>query len=228
MNDDILLHELIDELPEFNEINLKLNIHQEVKQSFLEFKTKHFSRGQKGLEFEKLITSLFPLELFDVLINKQTSSNEIDIIVSCNIYTKYLRAKSLIPTWFPDIFIIECKNYNKPVGVTYVSKFYGLLNLSNNIKYGFFISTKPITGYGHKYWKDSTAFLKKVNLGTNKYIIDLNYEYICKILLEKERVNVFDILQSRKLELDLDINNYKYNDVSHPLLTDNEFISYLH
>lgn len=115
----------------------------------------------KGKSLEELAAYLLKMsgDLFVVKQNIRTTTNEID-----QIFIPTQRAKTLIANGIIDkhyeLFLGECKNYNKSVDVTYVGKFCSLL-LTNQIKFGLLFSYHGISG---SRWSISLLGLTRRNL----------------------------------------------------------------
>lgn len=100
-----------------------------------------------------------------------------------------------------NIFIGECKNYTKPVGVTYVGKFYSLLR-TTNINCGIFFSIKGLGGKTN--WDSSKGLVRKMALRDNTYILDVEYLDFLAIYQKKE--NIFSVLERKYSSLKCDIS----------------------
>lgn len=170
---------------------------------------KDMNSYEKGELFEKTIERiLHGTKIFKCIRNKNTSSNEFDILVKLNRNGKWLRASKIIPDWIPDVFLIECKNHNKNVEVGLVGKFFSLME-SSNLDLGLFISRMGVTGKDRHYWDDSVAFINKINLkyslsNPRKILLDFNIDEIKRVL--EDDCNIIDLIEDRKIQIDLDIN----------------------
>ena len=102
--------------------------------------------------------------------NIRTKTNEIDLFIELSEKGYFYRSR-LYPS-LPKKFLVECKNYNETVGVTYVGKFYSLMNVSNTNN-GIFISKKGLTGNPDS-WSDSKGLVKKIALKNNCFILDFD------------------------------------------------------
>lgn len=165
----------------------------------------------KGDLLEELVCELFNSnEIFEIKRNIRTSTNEIDLVISLTILGKYLRSLNIIPNWIPDSFLIECKNYSKKIGVTYIGKFYSVIKLSNH-NLGLFISTNGITGYNNNKltWSNGAGLIKKITLKHSEsanpiYIIPLDLKQIADSMV-KSKGNILKTIEDIKLTIDLDI-----------------------
>lgn len=123
----------------------------------------------KGKSLEELAAYLLKMsgDLFVVKQNIRTTTNEID-----QIFIPTQRAKTLIANGIIDkhyeLFLGECKNYNKSVDVTYVGKFCSLL-LTNQIKFGLLFSYHGISG---SRWSNASGLIKKFYLHKEKVKTD--------------------------------------------------------
>ena len=107
------------------------------------------STTEKGKLLEDIAQNIFnSFPIFYIFSNIKNSSNEIDLVVNLNEDGKILQSDGLIP--FKDkFFLVECKNYNNTVSVTWVGKFYSLIN-----------SVHTPVSYTH-LWKNFSSTLSK-------------------------------------------------------------------
>lgn len=145
--------EKLDELKKI-ELELENLYNKKVKKTALE----------KGKLFEKYINIIleFNSNVISIRPNVKTSTNEIDFHLSLTKLGKLKRYQRLIPSYIPDFFIFECKNYNKALDVTYVNKFHSIL-VTQPYSFGVLFSPTGVTGESYKVWKDGLGFIKKVN-----------------------------------------------------------------
>jgi len=201
---DILFKQCNYDVREFEKL---LFLKEECKAELLEM-IKNLENGsfsttkEKGDALEKLTKTMFEkLKLFETYPNIHTSTNEIDFLCSLNKEGLNAKGNGLID--FEDDFIIECKNYESPVGVTHVGKFITLMQ-SQNKNFGMFISKKSITGTG---WSDAHGLIKKIYLKYGIIIIDFNINDFKRIANGK---SFFEIITNKKFDLinDTEINKY--------------------
>ncbi|MBU5250690.1 restriction endonuclease, partial [Lysinibacillus capsici] len=107
-------------------------------------------------------------------------------------------------------FLIECKNYNKKVDVTFIGKFATLLH-AHNQKFGIMISNKGITGKG---WNDALGLTKKIFLKENILIISLTIKDFRRML----DFSLFEVIEAKKMEIITD-TKYEHFLSAHPSLT---------
>lgn len=122
---------------------------------------------EQGDLLEDVIVSIIKhIEIFSYVANEKTSSNEVDLSVRVNRDGELLLAKypHLVPECFPRYFRIECKNYRKPLGITYVNKFHSLLENQGELKLGFMMTYFGLTGEGNQGWYASDGLVKKIAL----------------------------------------------------------------
>lgn len=157
---------------------------------------------EKGDKLEDIVEFIFEnLKIFQVVeTNKRNSTNEMDLIVGLNTEGKLASYERLFPFENIDTFIVECKNYDKRVDVTWIGKFYSLLR-SCNLKFGIIFSIDGFT-QRHK-WTDAKGLSKKLVLKDDTYIIDFNKKHLELI---SDGVNFIKLLEDEKRSLDLDIN----------------------
>lgn len=144
----------------------------------------------KGEALETLVKFIIrKTYFFKVYGNVTTGTNEIDQVVTFSEEGKQALkqfgiSRSLIPI-YSDLFLGECKNYKDSLGVTWVGKFYGLLN-SCDCDFGIIFSTKGLTGKEDE-WSNSYGLIRVFNM-IEKYrnnrkfnIIEFNIEDYEKI-----------------------------------------------
>lgn len=168
----------------------------------------------KGKSLEELAAYLLKISggLFEVKQNLRTTTNEID-----QVFIPTKRARILIANGIIDkrygLFLGECKNYKKPVGVTYIGKFCSLL-LTNQIKLGLLFSYHGISGSG---WSEGSGLVKKFYLHKEK-----DEDRYCIIDFSKDDFiavdgggNFLQIVEDKLLSLRLD-TDYKKHLSKHP------------
>ncbi|UXU48892.1 restriction endonuclease [Staphylococcus arlettae] len=129
------------------------------------------STKDKGEKLEKLLVKVLEgTNLFECKINIRTSTNEIDIRAEKSVL--FNNVKENYNFNIEDIIYFECKNYKKPIDVTWTGKFHSLLNASNNTL-GIFISPKGLTG---SKWSDAHGLCKKLYLKTGIKIISITFD----------------------------------------------------
>ena len=168
--------------------------------------------AEKGSALEKLVTYLLRISggIFTVKQNVKTGSSESDQVIKLNEKRAMLKAHGLIPSRL-GYFLGECKNYNSKIGVTYIGKFYSLLQ-TTQINTGILFSYYGVTGKG---WSDASGLIKKMYLQreheTNRVaIVSFNIDDFEAILSGD---NFFRILEDKLDALQLDTNVVRY--ISH-------------
>lgn len=196
--------------------NIEMN--DEQKERFAKLKGKiveamedeSINANEKGEMFEALVRLVFcSTKIFRVCQNKPTTSNEIDFLIQLNWNGRDLRASGIIPKWIPDKFLIECKNYKKPVKVDYLGKFYSLMDVSK-IRLGLFISNCHISGRDKRNWEDAAAFVNKINLKYSEssepvLLLDISLDKLA--LVVNDGYNIIDLIMDREAEIMSDINS---------------------
>lgn len=169
-------------------------------------KENEMKTTEQGDLLEELVLDIFSENHFDVITNKRTSTNEIDLLIKIKNYSQ-LKIFGIIPDWMTkEYFLIECKNYTTNVGVTYLNKFHSLLTYTGS-QVGLFISYKGVTGTSK--WKDARGLINKINL-MNKaneklpIILDVNKANMIT-LLKKNNYNVFNWLKELKIDHDFEL-----------------------
>lgn len=157
----------------------------------------------RGKKLEVLVTFLLEISggIFKVVQNVRTSTNEIDQVITLSDTGKILMKAGIVNDKF-DVFIGECKNYNKALSVTYVGKFCSLLQ-TTNIKLGIIFSFHGISGSG---WKNGHGLVRKFYMSKEKederfYIIDFSYNDFVSI---SKGNNFLQIIDDKLKELRID------------------------
>lgn len=170
-------------------------------------KTQAQTTRLKGQILEKLTRFMFEYTggLFEIYENLGTNTNEIDLFLKFTNKAKLF--VSIIGNQYSKM-ICECKNYKKPIDVTYIGKFYTLVECSK-IKIGLMVSWH---GLGGEEWRDGVGLVKKIfllreRLEDRTYILDFNKRDFKKIL---EGYPLVKILDEKCEELQLAIDFTKY------------------
>lgn len=166
-----------------------------------------YSERSKGKLLEDLTFVLFKNSypaLIEIRRNCRTSSNEIDLQINWSDNAKRIGLTTDFEGLGPS-FLVECKNYERPLEVTYVGKFYSLLSYTKT-KLGFLIAWEGITGLNS--WRDSEGLIRKLALGSGIYILPI-YKEDFKVIYEKKG-NIFSIVKDKYLALKNDINFSKF------------------
>ncbi|KAI4449121.1 hypothetical protein C823_003650 [Eubacterium plexicaudatum ASF492] len=125
-----------------------------------DIKKGELTRGQKGQKLEEMTSILFEKSvenLFDVYRNCRTSTNEIDLLIR---WTENARLSGINNAFscFGESFLVECKNYDGPVSVTFVGKFCSLMSVTNT-NFGIMVSWDGVSG--RTKWNDSKGLIKR-------------------------------------------------------------------
>lgn len=158
---------------------------------------------EKGDRLEDIAVLIFEtFNAHEIAENIRTSTNEIDLFLK-----PFGKAREIYGKVFPpmcDDVMIECKNYNRNLGVTYVGKFISLLR-STKCQFGIIFTDKPFTG--DKTWDDGYGLTKKAILKEDICILNFNREDLNKLL---EGKNFIKIISDKFYELRNDIDLEKY------------------
>lgn len=162
---------------------------------------------------EDLVSVMFETTggFFDIYRNIRNGSNEVDLFVCYS--QKAKRLSLILGEKYSDI-ICECKNYQGSVKVTYVGKFYSLMQ-SSNMKIGIIFS---YDGFSGESWGGGTGLTKKLFLLKEKeeektYILDFNKNDFKAILDGKSLFNIFD---DKCIGLRLGVDDITKYIVKHP------------
>ncbi len=166
---------------------------------------KYKTTKEKGDVLENLASCLMFSEknVFNLMRNVTTSSNEIDLLVTLSD-----RGKMVVPklyNFLGEKFLCECKNYNRTLGVTYVGKFYSLLKALDS-KVGILFTIKGVTGKSD--WKDSKAFIHKVALKED--IAILVFELNDYKRIKEDNILFLDLVEEKYQSLMNDISYEQY------------------
>lgn len=172
----------------------------EVNELIKEIREDNFrTTKEKGDSLENLVDSIFNShQIYKVKKNLRTSTNEIDLFLELDDYGTQMNI-NLENSLLESESLVECKNYNTNIGVSWIGKFASLLRYSNK-KTGFFISKLGVTGEGT--WSESSGLIKKIALKDNIYIINLKLSDFENL----EGKTIFDIIRLKKQEIDLDVD----------------------
>ncbi|OME03382.1 acetylglutamate semialdehyde dehydrogenase [Paenibacillus odorifer] len=146
----------------------------------------------KGKALENLVKFLLvKSSVFEVYENIRNTTNEIDELLELNHIGRKLKDFITLPG---ELYLSECKNYDRKISVTWVGKFYTLLE-SNASKIGILFSYHGFTG---RNWNDATGltrklFLLKEDLKDRTYIIDINKDDFKKIEQGHSLLELIDI-----------------------------------
>ena len=179
-----------------NEINLSP---EQQKQLSIQLDRVKSTTSKTGQELEKFVSMLFNfINLHEIYMNKRTSTNEIDLFLKSTDLSKIILGK--IYPLLSDNFLIECKDYNKKLSVTWTGKFYSLLRQAD-FKLGLIFTLKPLTGRNN--WHAAKGFCSKVALKEDVYILNFDISDMEKICGGDNFIN---ILESKVETLKYDIN----------------------
>lgn len=158
---------------------------------------------EKGIALEELVKFIIKKTYFyKVYGNVTTGTNEIDQVVILSDEGKqaleqFRISRDIIPI-YSDLFLCECKNYKSSLGVTWVGKFYGLLN-SCNCDFGIIFSTKGLTGK-EENWNYSYGLIRVFNM-IEKYKNDRIFNIIEFNLDDYEKIatgiSFFKLVESK-------------------------------
>lgn len=191
-----------------NRINkLKIEIESNNKISTT-FTTKN--KGDLLEEYFNLVLDLNN-KLISYSKNVRTLDNEIDFVIDLKKVAKILRSQEIIPKYIPDHFLVECKNYNAVLGVTYINKFHSLLKIKD-YNLGIFIAFNGITGEKEKGWFAGFGLIKKINLlsfHTGDFPLicyaDKKRLFSLENILKESDYDLFDWIDNLREETKLDV-----------------------
>ena len=155
---------------------------------------------EKGTCLEELVLCLMNgTSILQINSNIRTATNEIDLLVSKRISADGMRDlfKVSYNCEFDDYFICECKNHNKPIGSTWIGKFYTLMSTCNSGKLGLFFSYHGLTG-SKTGWTDAHGLTKVIRSTKKDSIIEFNINDYDKM---SAGVSFFKLLRRKVIEL---------------------------
>ena len=158
---------------------------------------------EKGELLEKLASSLFNSDLFCVRRNCRTSTNEIDALIDWSEKARLFGLNSTF-LFLGELFLCECKNYKKSIGVTYIGKFASLLSTTRTST-GIMVSWEGVSGQN---WRYGSGLIKKLALAEQKEILVVDKYDLGHI--RNGSSNLLKILYEKHLSLVTDIDYQKY------------------
>ena len=162
---------------EIDEINVKLANEKDRRE-----RGKLTSKKGKALEYLAK-ASININNLYKTFTNIKCDSNEIDVLAipASNVWTY----DKLLPDFMTQIIIIECKNYNKSIDVTWTGKLYSLIKYKN-VKAAVMFSYYPLSGI--KEWEDAKGLVKKIYLKDDVIIINITVDEIRNIMNDVKEI----------------------------------------
>lgn len=197
-----------DSIKTFNELTAwKENDYLEFKKLLKELKdangTNNIKSTEKGDKLEILVRFIIrKTYFFKVYGNVTTGTNEIDQVVTLSEEGKqalkqFKISRELIPI-YSDLFLCECKNYKNSLGVTWIGKFYGLLN-SCDCNFGIVFSAKGLTGKEDE-WRNSFGLIRVFNM-IEKYRHNRKFNIIEFNIIDYEKIasgiNFFNLVEAK-------------------------------
>jgi len=166
------------------------------------------STKEKGDRLENLVEFIIRNSFFfEIYRNITTETNEIDSIIVFSdqgkqALEKFGFSRELIP--IPEnIFLGECKNYEKSLNVTYVGKFYSLMS-TVSVPFGILFTKNGLTGKSEGY-KDAYGLAKVLRMVEQAKNPTRDFYIITFTLTDYENmakgVSFFDLVAAKKLEL---------------------------
>lgn len=174
---------------------------------YLELSDKKVDQYDKGKKLEEITFILFEKSVgsfFDVYHNCRTSTNEIDLLIRWSENARLANINNAF-SCFGESFLCECKNYKRPVSVTYVGKFCSLMAAAGT-DMGIMISWEGVSGKGN--WEWSKGLIKKIALCEKRYIIVIDQNDLKQIY--EKKANIFSIVYDKYIALKNDIDYSRY------------------
>lgn len=175
----------------FNIINRIESINKLIPKEKKRSKKTELSK-EKGALLEDLSkTVLNDKNIFSDYKNIRCSSNEIDVLLSPASMAKLM--KELIPSLMQDDLIVECKNHNKKIDVTWVGKVYSLMKYKN-VNNGIIFSFHELKGINE--WDSAKGLVKKIFLNDKTIIINITINDIID-MLNSEKDTIIDLIERK-------------------------------
>lgn len=179
----------------------------------------------KGNRLENIVSFIIEKSFFfEIYKNVHTATNEIDEVIVLSQKGKQALDKLNISRDLleiqEDIFIGECKNYDKPLNVTYIGKFYSLM-VATNISFGIIFTQKGLTGKQDEF-SDGYGLIKVLRIiekyknNKDMYILSFTLENFKELLQNR---TIFEIIKDKKIALKTSAN---YNDLVSNHVHENE------
>ncbi len=194
---------------------------QKYHQLYHDFLSSYTSNSPtKGACLEKLVRFIFSSCIFfNVRPNIHTSTNEIDVLVELTDigkqYSQHINLKG-------DYLLVECKNYKKTVGVTWVGKFCSLVLFQSNTRIGILFSHEGFAGKNN--WVSAKGLARKFhcykeNDSEKLLVLDFNKADFKRL---DEGECFLDIFHQKiqDLECDIDITKYLQRHPAQPVPTE--------
>lgn len=174
-------------------------------------------KQEKGKKLEEAISFVFDkTDIYSSIERLRDNSNEIDLLLKLNdlgnIFFSF-DVKDLMPDVIKNNknIICECKNVASTVGVTWVGKFFSLLQ-QRNLKLGIIISYKGLAGKGE--WDSAKGLVKKIYLKHEIAILDISYEDLKKLAEINElgrTTSIIELIESKfdNLVYQTDLDRHK-------------------
>lgn len=175
--------------------------------------TKDDDNRIKGKALEDLVALLFEGTggYYEVYKNLRNGSNEIDLFLKYS--DKGLCLSSLLKDRYGKL-LCECKNYDGPITVTYVGKFFSLMQTTqNNIGVMF-----SFNGFSGKSWGGAKGLSKKLfmlreRIEDKVFILEFTNKDFQDVLKGK---SIFAVLDDKYFELQLGIDEITKYITKHP------------
>ncbi len=167
------------------------------------------SAKEKGERLENLVAFIIKKSyFFEIYRNVHTGTNEIDEVITLSAAGKqalyfYNISRDLLEIDL-DIALGECKNYDAPIGVTYVGKFYSLM-VSTGVIFGIIFTQKGLSGSENEY-HDSYGLTKVLRI-IEKYQNNRDLTILTFTMEDYEKmekgVSFYELIKAKKLALQL-------------------------
>lgn len=168
-----------------------------------------YDTNEKGKALEDIVSFLLEhSSIFKLHRNIRSSTNEIDQLLILNSKGLGFQKAGLL-NLYGEHFLSECKNYQEKIGVTWIGKFFSLLQVTN-ARIGLLFSYHGLAG--RHAWHSSLGlvkkfFLLKERMEDRTYILDFNIKDFDKIAQGHGLLELIDA-KIKALKFDTDFSRY--------------------
>ena len=202
---------------DLDKFNIFITWTDEDKRQFSELldnlKKESETTREKGDRLEALVEFIIrKTYFFEVYKNVRTETNEIDEVIVLSdrgkqALTSFGLSRECIPI-DTDLILGECKNLKTTLGVTYIGKFYSLMNVTG-ISFGIVFTQKGLTGKSEGF-KEAYGLTKILRMFENGRNADKDFFILTFTMDDYEEllsgVTFFELVKAKKLELQLASN----------------------
>ena len=170
---------------------------------------------ETGDKLERVIRFIIENSYFyEIYDNVRTETNEIDEVIVLSEKGKIALSKLGISRDVleisEDIFLGECKNYSRPLNVTYVGKFYSLMTIAG-VSFGIIFTQLGLTGDSQGF-RDASGLTKVLRMMEQAKHPEQDFNIITFVNEDYQKMisgtSFYDIVKAKKIELQV-ASNYE-------------------